>query len=551
MKKYLLYFIFIFFLFTPFVSAKEFNQLNYNILVKNDGSAHFTVSVSALFQKNFTDFDIALFKVPESKVSNIKVTDIFNTHYEEVDSFQKNKNYFFKLSDQGYKKIITVKTTQKACDYKIEFDLSKFVTKYQDNVYGIDWYVYSRITDQKVGSLTYNINFEDESIAKNIVSNSILGVNESGQQSDSGVSGSFYNVSSSSMVRLLVEFNKNVKFNTSSTSKLTFKEQLEKAKDGTDFAVLFNAYTSRGFLISFAVIIEVGVIVLLLSYIIVKYGTHNEYFGMETADKKTIQKPKDVVYYDSVPCQGDIYKIAFVAGYYKILKSKSDLIGAILFKMYLNDNIEIINGKNGYDLRLRNDLKIDRSLDQDLYNIMMEASDMRVLSSIKTSRFAKRHFLRIMTWFNMGYSETITDEINRGHITRGGKIGKTTKIIFSDVFVDYGNKILGMKKYLLNFNQVPRQSQLSEETYKLLLISAELLGIGKQVAEEILRKNSNNIYAKKLLEFQKIRPIFSEIYGLSLAEYRKTVKNNEIYNYDKMKDASLQSSSNVITITKA
>ena len=68
---------------------------------------------------------------------------------------------------------------------------------------------------------------------------------------------------------------------------------------------------------------------------------------------------------------------------------------------------------------------------------------------------------------------------------------------------------------------------------------------------QLLDKNSNNIYAKKLLEFQKIRPIFSEIYGLSLAEYRKTVKNNEIYNYDKMKDASLQSSSNVITITKA
>ena len=550
MKKYLLYFLFAFFLFIPFVSAKEFNQLDYDILVKNDGSAHFTVRVSALYQKNFSDFDIALFRVPESKVSNITVTDIYNTHYEEVDSFQKNKNYFFKLSDQGYKKIITIKTTPKVCDYTIEFDLSKFVTKFNDNVYGIDWFVYSRITDQKAGSLNYSIKFEDDTIAKNIVSNSILGVSESGQQTDSGISGALYNVSSSSMIRLLVQFNEKVKFNTSSTSKLTFKEQLEKAKDGMDFAIIFNAYTSRGFLVSFAVIIEVGVIILLLSYIIVKYGAHNEYFGMEVNEKKTIQKPKDVVYYDSVPCQGDIYKIAFVAGYFKLLKSKSDLIGAILFKMYLNDNIEIINGKNGYDMRLRNDLKIDRSLDQDLYNIMMEASDMRVLSSIKTSRFSKKHFLRIMTWFNMGYSESITDEINRGHITRGGKIGKTTKIIFSDVFIDYGNKILGMKKYLLNFNQVPRQSQLSEETYKLLLISAELLGIGKQVAEEILRKNSNNIYAKKLLEFQKLKPIYSEIYGNSLAEYRKTVKNNEIYNYDKMKDSSLQSSSNVINATR-
>ena len=139
--------------------------------------------------------------------------------------------------------------------------------------------------------------------------------------------------------------------------------------------------------------------------------------------------------------------------------------------------------------------------------------------------------------------ETITDEINRGHATRGGKIGKTTKIVFNDVFVDYGTKILGMKKYLLNFNQVPRQTMLSEDTYKLLLICAEMLGIGKQVSEEILRKNPNNIYAKKLSEFQALKPIFHEVYGEALSAYRQTVKNNEIYNYDEMKSGSLQSTS--------
>ena len=51
-------------------------------------------------------------------------------------------------------------------------------------------------------------------------------------------------------------------------------------------------------------------------------------------DKKTINKSKDISYYDSVPCQGDLYKLFFVAGYFKILKNKSDFIGAILFKLY-------------------------------------------------------------------------------------------------------------------------------------------------------------------------------------------------------------------------
>ena len=195
-------------------------------------------------------------------------------------------------------------------------------------------------------------------------------------------------------------------------------------------------------------------------------------------------------------------------------------------------------------------MKIDRNLDQDLYNIMLEASDMKVISDIKLNRFSKKHFLRIMTWYNMGYSETITDEFNRNHATRGGKIGKTTKIIFDDNFVDYGNKILSMKKYLLNFNQVPRQTALSEETYKLLLISAQMLGIGQQVAEEILRKNPNNIYAKKLLDFQNVNYIFKDIYAISLSEYRQTVKNNEIYNYDEMRNESMSSTSNVIVYNR-
>jgi hypothetical protein len=271
---------------------------------------------------------------------------------------------------------------------------------------------------------------------------------------------------------------------------------------------------------------------------------------MEIRDKKTINKGKDIPYYDSVPCQGDIYKLFFVAGYFKLLKNKSDFIGALLFKMYMNDNLELIPGKNGRNIRLRNDLKIDRDLDQDLYNIMLEASDMKVISDVKLNRFAKKHFLRIMTWYNMGYSQTITDEFNRNHVVRGAKIGKTTKLIFDENFLDYGNKIASMKKYLLNFNQVPRQTALSEDTYKLLLISAQMLGIGKQVAEEILRKNSNNIYAKKLLDFQSVEYIFKDVYSLALSAYRQTVKNSEIYNYDEMRNESLTTQSNVIVYNR-
>ena len=68
--------------------------------------------------------------------------------------------------------------------------------------------------------------------------------------------------------------------------------------------------------------------------------------------------------------------------------------------------------------------------------------------------------------------------------------------------------------------------------------------------------NDNNIiiifhiYAKKLLDFQNVNYIFKDIYAISLSEYRQTVKNNEIYNYDEMRNESMSSTSNVIVYNR-
>lgn len=543
MKKYLVLFITLFFVFTSGVSAAQFSSLIRNVQVHKDGSATITDAISIVAQKD-TTFEIVSFNVENAKISNISLKDMRNTHYIQTKNLENGKFFFYTLDDQGYKKFIRMSLVSEDNSLTLKYDLSNITVKYSDGIYGIDWFAISRIAGQTTKNLSVYISFDEKEMFDQIDKVNTIGVKNANSYLEEGkIRVSASDVDPGDNLRILVKFNKNVSFKNAEEKKKTYDEFYDDALNGRDFIVLFNSYSSKNFLIAFSVIIEIGVIILILSWVIIRYGTHDEYYGMETENKKTIPKAKEAAFYDSVPCQGDIYKIFFVAGYFKLLKNKSDLIGAILFKMFLNDNIEIINGKNGKDMRMRNDLKIDRSLDQDLYNIMMEASDMRVVSASKTTKFAKQHYLRIMTWYNMGYSETITDEINRGHATRGGKIGKTTKIVFNDVFVDYGTKILGMKKYLLNFNQVPRQTMLSEDTYKLLLICAEMLGIGKQVSEEILRKNPNNIYAKKLSEFQALKPIFHEVYGEALSAYRQTVKNNEIYNYDEMKSGSLQSTS--------
>ncbi len=550
MKKYIV-FILSFFLFLGSCSAIEVTSENIDAVIKNDGSADVTINCTLLPQRE-TVYKIPFFNVENSKITNISIEDNLNSHYEEAGSIEDNKALFYHLDDQNFNKILEFSViSEEITTFTIKFNISNIAVKFKDGRYGIDWFLVSRIAGTNIGSLNTTIKFENEDYITKIEKINFIGISKSSQNiNNDKIIFNASSIDSTYNIRFLLLFNDGVNFDSSRPIKKDYNEFIDDAINGRDFKVVFYSYSTKTFLTLAIVIIVVGILIIIGSFIFIRYGTHDEYYGMEIKDKKTINKSKDISYYDSVPCQGDLYKIFFVAGYFKILKNKSDFIGSILFKLYLNDNIELIPGKNGRNIKLRNDLKIDRNLDQDLYNIMLEASDMKVISDIKLNRFAKKHFLRIMTWYNMGYSETITDEFNRNHATRGNKIGKTTKIIFDDNFVDYGNKILSMKKYLLNFNQVPRQTALSEETYKLLLICAQMLGIGQQVAEEILRKNPNNIYAKKLLDFQNVNYIFKDIYAISLSEYRQTVKNNEIYNYDEMRNESMSSTTNVIVYNR-
>ncbi len=545
MKK-LVFIIILFFTFIVNVNGLQMSSESFDAVIKNDGSADVTIVSTFLAQRD-TEYNIAFLNVENSKISNISIEDNYRSQYQKVNYLEKDKALFYHLDDQGYKKFLKFSVIAEDTTFTIKYNISNVVVKFKDGQYGIDWFLLSRTSRINIGSFSATISFENEEMASKVTNIDFLGLEGSKPNvSDNKITYSASSIDSTKSLRLITSFATGVNFTSSRFIDKNYSEFIDDARNGRDFKVLFNAYSTRGFLIGFIVVISLAVVILIGSFLFIRYGTHDEYYAMEIKDKKTINKGKDIPYYDSVPCQGDIYKLFFVAGYFKLLKNKSDFLGSILFKLFLNDNIELIPGKNGRNIRLRNDMKIDRDLDQDLYNIMLEASDMKVISYVKLNRFAKKHFLRIMTWYNMGYSQSITDEFNRNHVVRGAKIGKTTKLIFDDNFLDYGNKIASMKKYLLNFNQVPRQTALSEETYKLLLISAQMLGIGQQVAEEILRKNPNNIYAKKLLDFQSVNYIFKDVYSLSLSTYRQTVKNSEIYNYDEMRNDSLTSLSNVI-----
>ena len=134
-----------------------------------------------------------------------------------------------------------------------------------------------------------------------------------------------------------------------------------------------------------------------------------------------------------------------------------------------------------------------------------------------------------MTWFNMGASNLINFDLGQNNIKRVEKMGKV-HLELQNELINLGTNILGLKKYLLNFNQVPRENGLTENTYKYLLIYAELLGIGDQVAKEILRKNPNNVLAQKLLDLESVRFLYRGFYLKAYEPYKQVKKGDILSN---------------------
>ena len=235
--------------------------------------------------------------------------------------------------------------------------------------------------------------------------------------------------------------------------------------------------------------------------------------------------PYDQVdYYKDIPMV-DLYKASFICSYFKISKNKADLLGAYLLNWLYQDIIEINSSGLKPYIKLKYDsITSDNQLDKDLFLMLKESSVHNKIDGFKLDRFSSNHYLRVMEWFNTGVANVLSNEGKKGGVKKITKMGKTTIELQENIISD-GNKLLGLKKYLLHFNQVPRDTELTEGIYKFLLIYAELYGIGDMVAKEILRKNPDNIYAKELLELEKVRFIYRNFYNKASEEYKKINKN--------------------------
>lgn len=523
MKKILVTLISLF-LFIPSVSAAKITNVDMQIRIDELGDATVTETWIVREQKNEEYLEKYFYGVENAKITDITITDLHNSKYEKVDKIKDNMKFSYSFDDNGKKKSLKFTILEEDNTFTISYKVKGMINKYTD-IEGFNWLLVAKTKGQEIGQLNAYISTPSPLDETNTA---LYGIGDSISVTfkDGKIHLFANNVGSKSTVRLMTTFNEQTFKNAvkiDSTFKEYYTEILEQNEFVEELKDLMSETTTKVVFVLFGVLL----IGLGIYKIVLMCKKHDAYAGITTENNLTIDKVQDIKYYDSVPCNGDLYKISFLAGYFQITKNRSNLIGAYLLKWVYEGSVRV-NTENGRPyFKLLTGQRFERKLDSDLYDMLVKASSHNILEGSKLTRYANEHYLRVITWFNMGFNESISEEYAKGNIKKVSQLGNV-KVVLNEKLVNEANKIQGLKRYLLNFNQVPRQTELTEEGYKYILVVAELLGIGHDVAKEILRKNPDNIMAKQLLEVEQARSIFKNVYETALTPYKQTVKSKNL-----------------------
>ena len=524
MRKKLLQLLILVFIFIPtFVSAASINSVDIYMTLDKEGTA--TVSEKWSIKSQDEKYLIKQFKDAKNlKVTDISITDTKNSVYNQTEKFDQNKDFTYTFTDSGKNKDLKFTILKEDNTFTINYKLEGIINSYSD-IFGIDYLFIAKTKGQSIGTLNIYVNgpiaFGEDNTAIYAIGNNL-----SASFENNGIHLFSSNLTQKSEVRLMTEFN-DLTFEKFNKMEIDFKEYYDEVLNRNELYEEIKELIGKQS-VKYALIAIIFIIVILIVLKIISlFKSHDEYSGIITENDKTIDKLENIKYYDSIPCNGDLYKISFLAGYFKIVKNRSNLVGALLLKWYYEGNIRIGYDKARPYIKLVQNHTLERKLDMDLYDMLNASSSYQVVDGSKLTRYATEHYLRMMTWFNMGFNESISDEYARGNIKKIKKMGKV-RLVIQDKLIEEANHIQGLKRYLLNFNQVPRQTELTEQGYKYLLINAELLGIGAEVAKEILRKSPDNQMAKQLLEIEQCRYIFKNVYQTALIPYKQVVKNKKM-----------------------
>lgn len=218
-------------------------------------------------------------------------------------------------------------------------------------------------------------------------------------------------------------------------------------------------------------------------------GTYNLDFG-----KNGKKIPKDTPMFRDLPCDKNIFRAYWVAANYNLMKKQTDFLGAVLLKWLKQGAITVKKIETGMfkkeknSIVFNNDFKLNDKLENELYQMMVEASKDNILEDNEFEKWCKNNYNKILKWFKKVIDAETLRLVQEGKITVNTKM--TLGIFKSDIYVvnpemlDEAKKMKGLKEFLLEFSLIDKKEAIEVTLWEEYLMYAQIFGIADKVAAQ-------------------------------------------------------------------
>lgn len=489
---------------TKSVKANSINKISMDIYVNSNGDA----TISEVWDCNATqgtEIYHPYYNLGNSTIKNLSVSEN-NTTYQTLSSWSTSSS----LENKAYKcGINKVSNGVELCwgiseygshTYTVKYNITDFVANLTDSQM-IYWTLIPKDFSNTIGSVYIKIhsNFDIED------SVDVWGYGNYGGTAyvyDGYIEmQSAGRLDSNEYMTILVKFPQGT-FSTSNSLKHDFEYYFNMAekgakkyakKSGSDFGDRFVGVLS--------------IIGLLVACFLTVLFTILGVMRSEGESKLTIKKDssisnREIEYFRDIPCNGDIFRAYYIGYSYKLLKNRTDILGALLLK-WLKDSLITIEKKEiGSLIKKDSDIivikrgKLDSITDENeqrLFKMISDASGDGILEKKEFEKWCDSHYELIFGWFKNVMDDERNKLENEGLITvvdtKYLKFYNITTHEATPALKQEALELAGLKKYLKEYTLISNREPIEVTLFEYYLIFAQLMGIAKEVA-----KNFKDIY---------------------------------------------------------
>ena len=489
---------------TKSVKANSINKISMDIYVNNNGDAT-VLEVWNCDATQGTEIYHPYYNLGNSTIKNLSVSEN-NKTYQTLSSWSTSSS----LENKAYKcGINKVSNGVELCwgiseygshTYTVKYNITDFVANLTDSQM-IYWTLIPKDFSNPIGSVYIkihsNFNIED--------SVDVWGYGNYGgtayvydgyieMQSDGRLDTNEY-------MTILVKFPKGT-FNSSNSLKHDFEYYFNMAEKG---AKKYAKKSGSDFGDSF--VGALSIIGLLVALFFTVLFTILSVMRSEGESKLTIKKDyaisnREIEYFRDIPCNGDIFRAYYIGYSYKLLKNRTDILGALLLK-WLKDSLITIGKKDvgslvkrDSDVIVVNRGKLDSITDENeqrLFKMISDASGDGVLEKKEFENWCDSNYDMIFGWFKDVMDDERYKLESEGLInvvdTKYLKFYIVTTHEATPALKQEALELAGFKKFLKDYSLIASREPIEVNLFEDYLIFAQLMGIAKEVS-----KNFKDVY---------------------------------------------------------